>query len=127
MSATVSSLPPHVALMCAMAALLGLMVLLFPWRLAQGYDQVTAPPLQRFRKSYLMAMTLGSVLLLTLSACGTRPLPDPANHREPVPAALLTPPQAPVLLTPASASTRPGPTTSRTAPAAASTAPTTAR
>ena len=67
--------------------------------------------------------TIDDMSALLLSGCGTAPSRADPSPR--VPAELLTPPQEPVMLTPASPSTRPGPTTSRTRPDAASTASTT--
>ena len=58
-----------------------------------------------------LAMTVGLACASAwlLSACGTAP--SSASTFPPVPAALMVPPQAPVLLTPGSASKPPGATT----------------
>lgn len=65
-----------------------------------------------------LAMTVGLACASAwlLSACGTAP--SSVNTFPPVPAALMVPPQAPVLLTPGSASKPPGATTPSTRPPA---------
>lgn len=65
-----------------------------------------------------LAMTVGLACASAwlLSACGTAP--SPVSTSPPVPAALLVPPQAPVLLQPESASRPPGTTTPSTPPRA---------
>lgn len=72
-------------------------------------------PAQAYLRSYRLG--LSCTLLLLLSACGTAPLPAPSCP--PVPVDLLAPPQAPVLLQPASPLKTPSPTTSKTRPDAA--------
>lgn len=61
-------------------------------------------------RATLSIAVIASALLL--SGCGTAP--SRARTFPPVPADLLTPPSKPVLLTPASPSTRPGTTTTST-------------
>lgn len=76
-----------------------------------------APP-AAWLKGYLAAAMAGASVL-TLSGCGTAPLQ--AAQCPPVPAALMEPPQEPVLLQPTPGLKTPGPTTPKTPRGAAST------
>ena len=100
-------LPPHVDLclltLCALALSLPVLALRRP-------RQEVEPATRSFRNGYLTTLACG--FLLMLSGCGTAPLP--AATYPPVPAELMEPPQAPVLLQRPSPSRTPGPTTSRT-------------
>lgn len=102
-------------LVALLVMLLGLCLVLLPLRLVlrQGVPIQGAESLlmtRSFKTS--LAAALGCGLLLVLSGCGTAP--SQAPWCPPVPAELLTEPQEPVLLTPTSPSTRPGPTRSKT-------------
>lgn len=79
--------------------------------------------------AWARALTRATVLLMCLSlwalyGCGTAPLPANSALQPwpPIPARLMTPPQAPVLLVPGSTSETPGSTTLPTPPAARKTA-----
>lgn len=115
------SAPAPVCLAVMLTLLLCLALVCLP--LVAARPIMASPPVQAFRQAYLRTVALALPLLLVLSGCGTAPSRADPSPR--VPAELLTPPQEPVMLTPASPSTRPGPTTSRTQAAAASIASTT--
>lgn len=112
-------------LVCLLMVCLPLVV--FPTHAPHHPRGQPAPPLtpaqRAFRRAYLRTVGLGLPSLLVLSGCGTAL--SQAETPLQVPAELLTPPQAPVMLTPALPSKKPGPTTSRTRLDAASTASTT--
>lgn len=112
-------LPPHVfALMGVMLVLMALLPLLAMPKAGQALQ----PAARTFRRGYLVGL-LSCSSLLVLSGCGTAPLQVP--QCPPVPAELLTPPQAPVMLQPTSPSPTPGPTRPKTPRDAASTERTT--
>lgn len=121
------SAPAPVCLALVAALLLCLLMVCLPLVVPMPPRGQPAPPLtsaqRAFRRAYLRTVGVGLPSLLVLSGCGTAP--SRAETPLQVPAELLTPPQEPVMLTPASPSKKPGPTTSRTRLDAASTASTT--
>lgn len=115
------SAPAPVCQAVLLALWLCLMLVCLP--LVAPQPITNSPPLRAFRQAYLRTVALALPLLLMLSGCGTAP--SRAAPQWSVPAELLTPPQEPVPLMPASPSKKPGPTTSKTRLDAASTGSTT--
>lgn len=110
-----SSAPPSAAWVVLILSV-ALMALPLVQPMAPRLARQAARGLRHYRVAY--SLTLG-VSLLLLSACGTAPLP--AASCPPVPAELMTLPQEPVLLQPASPSTTRSTTTSSMPPDAVKT------